>query len=89
VREQRDAEELLDEVATSERLGKAVERRVTFGDPAEQLAALAADEQAELVVVTSRGRHGLRSALLGSVSSKLAATAPCPVVVVPARLAHA
>jgi nucleotide-binding universal stress UspA family protein len=89
LREQRDAEELLDEVAASERLGEDVERRVTFGDPAEQLAALAADERAELVVVTSRGRHGLRSALLGSVSSKLAATAPCPVVVVPARLERA
>jgi nucleotide-binding universal stress UspA family protein len=89
LREQRDAEELLDEVATSERLGEDVEQRVTFGDPAEQLAALAADERAELVVVTSRGRHGLRSALLGSVSTRLAASAPCAVVVVPARLERA
>jgi nucleotide-binding universal stress UspA family protein len=89
VREQRDAEELLAEVATSEGLGDEVERRVTFGDPAEQLAGLAAEERAELVVVTSRGRHGLRAALLGSVSTRLAATAPCPVVIVPARLERA
>jgi nucleotide-binding universal stress UspA family protein len=88
-REERDAEELLTEVAASERLGGDVERRVTFGDPAEQLAALAADERAELIVVSSRGRRGLRAALLGSVSSELAACAPCPVVVVPARLERA
>jgi nucleotide-binding universal stress UspA family protein len=88
-REERDAEELLTEVAAAERLEGDVERRVTFGDPAEQLAALAAEERAELVVVSSRGRHGLRSALLGSVSSELAACAPCPVVVVPARLERA
>jgi len=81
-REERDAEDLLDEVAAAAALGD-VERRVVFGDPAEQLAALAAESQAELVVVSSRGRHGLRSALLGSVSSKLVAVAPCPVVVVP------
>ena len=88
-REQRDAEELLAEVAASTQLGRQVERRVAFGDPAEQLAALAADEQAALVVVASRGRRRLRSALLGSVSTELAARAPCPVVVVPPHLRRA
>jgi nucleotide-binding universal stress UspA family protein len=88
-REERDAEELLVEVAASAQLGNEVERRVTFGDPAEQLAALAAAEHAELLVVSSRGRRGLRSALLGSVSSELATSAPCPVVVVPAHLDRA
>ena len=86
-REQRDAEELLAEVAATEQLGSAVERRVAFGDPAEQLAALAAEEHAELLVLRSRGRRGLRAALLGSVSAKLAAVSPCPVVVVPALVA--
>ncbi len=88
--EQRDAEELLAEVAASTRLDDAAaERRVAFGDPAEQLAALAADERAQLLVVASRGRRRLRAALLGSVASELAAHAPCPVVIVPANLARA
>jgi nucleotide-binding universal stress UspA family protein len=87
-RERRDAEQLLADVARSLRLG-GVERRVAFGDAAEQLAAVAAEEGAEFVVVSSRGRSGLRSALLGSVSSELAACAPCPVVVVPAHLQDA
>jgi len=40
-------------------------------------------EDAELLVVGSRGRGPLFSALFGSVSRALARRAPCPVVVVP------
>lgn len=48
-------------------------------DPREVLLELAAD--AHLVVVGSRGRGGLASMLLGSVSAAVSAHAPCPVVV--------
>jgi universal stress protein A len=83
--EERDADELLAEIVTTERLGDDVERRIVFGDPAERLTALAAEEGADFLVVCSRGRRGWRSFLLGSVTAELAATAPCPVVVVPDR----
>jgi nucleotide-binding universal stress UspA family protein len=46
------------------------------------LTRLAEDEQATTVVVGSRGRSGLRSAVLGSVSSGVVQHAPCPVLVV-------
>jgi hypothetical protein len=36
-----------------------------------------------LVVIGSHGRSGIRAALLGSVSSTVAARAPCPCVIVP------
>ena len=37
---------------------------------------------AALVVVGSRGRGAIRRALMGSVSSHVVHSAPCPVVVV-------
>jgi nucleotide-binding universal stress UspA family protein len=37
----------------------------------------------QMIAVGSRGRGPVRRALLGSVSARLAATAPCPVLVVP------
>ena len=60
-----------------------VETRVVFGDPVDALIAVGLEKEAELMVVGSRGRGQLASVLLGSVSGRLAAIAPCPVVVVP------
>ena len=57
--------------------------RLTRGEPAEALLEITNAHDAELVVVGSRGRLEVGRALLGSVSSTLMRTAPCPVVVVP------
>jgi nucleotide-binding universal stress UspA family protein len=62
---------------------KGTELRLRAGDPAEQLVAIAEKEDAELLVVASQGEGRIRAALLGSVSSALMHTCPCPVVVVP------
>jgi nucleotide-binding universal stress UspA family protein len=43
---------------------------------------LDAARDADLLVVGSRGLGGFRGLLLGSVSSKMASHAPCPVVIV-------
>lgn len=51
--------------------------------PADGLRRIAADHDAELLVVGSRGRGTVRAALLGSTSHALVREAPCPVVVVP------
>ena len=59
-----------------------VESRLAEGDAAEVLVEEAAT--AELLVVGSRGRSGIASVLLGSVSRHVVSHAPCPVVVVKA-----
>lgn len=51
---------------------------------ADGLRRLAAENDAELLIVGSRGRGTVKAALLGSTSHALAGDAPCPVVVVPA-----
>jgi len=82
VEREAEGERLLGEIAESTGVGHA-EQRVVTGLPAEGLADLADDESAQLIVVGSRGRGPLRSALLGSVSTSLIGLARCPVLVVP------
>ena len=60
----------------------AARERVAFGPPVQMLIALAREENAELVVVGSRGLGPLAAALMSSVSRALTRDAPCPVVVV-------
>jgi len=73
---------LLKRIAVAVGLGDA-EQRVAVGLPAERLADLADDENAELIVVGSRGRGRFKAAFLGSVSNSLVGVARCPVLVVP------
>jgi nucleotide-binding universal stress UspA family protein len=79
---------LLDQVARDADLTD-VERKLEFGSPAEALADLADEEEAELIVVGSRGRGAFTAAFLGSVSSSLVGIARCPVLIVPHGVANA
>jgi nucleotide-binding universal stress UspA family protein len=58
------------------------ERRVELGEPAEVLAQIAAEEAATLIVLGSRRQGRLRPALRSGLAGELAASAPCPVVIV-------
>jgi hypothetical protein len=58
-------------------------------DPAREITQLAADMQADLVVVGMRDRGGLSRFFLGSVAENVARLAPCSVLVFrPKRLAR-
>lgn len=63
-----------------------VETVVVEGVPGPALCKFAADVDATAVIVGSRGRGGLRRALMGSVSDYVVRNAPCSVVVT--RLPH-
>jgi nucleotide-binding universal stress UspA family protein len=58
------------------------EVRAQVGRPADVIVEAARD--ADLLIVGHRGRGGLRSAALGSVSLGCVLHAPCPVLIVPA-----
>ena len=73
---------LLEHVLEEEGLAD-VEHTVVWGFPADRLADLADEEEAELIVVGSRGRGAFKSAILGSVSTDLIGVARCPVLVIP------
>jgi nucleotide-binding universal stress UspA family protein len=57
--------------------------RTTVGSTAACIVSISEEERSELVVIRSRGHGELASALLGSVSTAVAASAPCPCVIVP------
>ncbi|MDA3625174.1 universal stress protein [Saccharopolyspora oryzae] len=64
----------------SNRSDLEITSEVAHGAPADVL--IERSDDAELIVVGSRGRSALAATLLGSVSAKVAAHARCPVVVV-------
>jgi nucleotide-binding universal stress UspA family protein len=68
---------------------EGAELRTMLGIPAEQLAELAEEEKADLIVVGSRGRGAFKAAFLGSVSNSLIGIAGCPVLVVPRGVTEA
>lgn len=67
------------------RTGKNFERLITHvrsESPATEIAQLAADLEAELIVVGTHGRRGFQRFLLGSVAEGVVRLAPCEVLVV-------
>jgi nucleotide-binding universal stress UspA family protein len=58
-----------------------VEVLVIDGEPGPALCHLAAEVGASALIVGSRGRGGLKRALLGSVSDYIVRNAPCSVIV--------
>jgi nucleotide-binding universal stress UspA family protein len=64
--------------------GVDADERVELGIAVTRLTEIAEEVEAALIVVGTRGRGRLASALFGSVSRTLAHQAPCPVMIVPA-----
>jgi nucleotide-binding universal stress UspA family protein len=52
------------------------------GDPAQQIVRAARSTRADLLVIGTHGRTGLTKFFVGSVASRVVASATCPVVTV-------
>ncbi len=62
--------------------GKVVGTYLREGDPDVEIVAVGEEIGAGLIVMGSRGRGGVRRALMGSVSDAVVRHAHCPVMVV-------
>lgn len=58
-----------------------VQVEVEFGDPGYRIADFAQRVGAELIVIPSHGRTGLKHMLLGSVAERVVRLSHCPVLV--------
>src|SRR4029453_2266250 len=75
-----------DQVAPAAResspLGVAlVVSHLALGSPAEELVQLASDLEADLIVVGTHGRRGVKRFILGSIAERTVRLATCPVLV--------
>jgi nucleotide-binding universal stress UspA family protein len=62
--------------------GLALETMVLRGKPDEAIVKAAQAKQADLIILGSHGRTGLRRLLMGSVAERVIGQAHCPVLVV-------
>jgi nucleotide-binding universal stress UspA family protein len=67
-----------------EKPGVRVTHQLLRGEPASEIAQLAAKAKVDLIVVGTHGRGGLSRLLMGSVAEGVMRKAPCPVVTVKA-----
>lgn len=67
-----------------ERKGIRVETAVCEGYAATVIVEEAAVRQADLIVIGTHGRSGLKHLLLGSIAERVVQKAPCPVLTVKA-----
>lgn len=58
-----------------------LKRHVFIGDPGQEIAAFAERLHADLIVIPSHGRTGIRRLLIGSVAERVIRLAQCPVLV--------
>jgi universal stress protein A len=59
--------------------------RIEVGDPRDLIDRVAAEIGADLIVIGTHGRRGIRRLLLGSVAESVVRTAPCPVLTIRPR----
>jgi nucleotide-binding universal stress UspA family protein len=59
-----------------------LESLVVYGDPAEELMAMAEEKHCDVIVVGSSGKGRMKRTLLGSVSTKISLHAHCSVYIV-------
>jgi nucleotide-binding universal stress UspA family protein len=81
------ARRLLDGLLDNLQLGRGVDKRVEVGPAAEELARVAAEEAATMVLLGSPRRRWRRRRV-SRLTGEFAATAGCPVVVVPPAPRH-
>jgi nucleotide-binding universal stress UspA family protein len=79
----RDAQQRMDKaLARTQAPGIAVSGTVVCGDARQALIELADQRKADLIVMGTHGRRGVKRALMGSVAEAVVRHAHCPVLVV-------
>ena len=76
------AEKTLDEVCEERLQGYSFQKKIVYGDPAQEILKAIDSEGIDLVVMGTHGRKGLENALFGSVARSVVKRSPVPVLTV-------
>jgi K+-sensing histidine kinase KdpD len=87
-RAKREAQALLEHVITDAGLDRSVDKRVEIGEPAREVARVASEEAASLIVLNTPRHQWWRHDHNDTLAKDLSATAPCPVMVAPHPRGH-
>ena len=74
------ATQALDEQFSDKKYG-GLDLRAVVGDPGHKITEFAEEISADLIVLPSHGRTGLKRILIGSVAERVVRLAHCPVLV--------
>ncbi|MBN1295305.1 universal stress protein [bacterium] len=74
--------ERLDDLVASMKYEGALSSTVVSGIPYMEITRRAAETGADIIVIGTHGRTGIRHLLIGSVAEKVVRTATCPVLTV-------
>jgi nucleotide-binding universal stress UspA family protein len=77
---QEQVQKVLDEQFADDKY-RGIHFEIAFGDPGTEITEYAKKLAAELIVLPSHGRTGLKHLLLGSVAERVIRLAHCPVLV--------
>jgi nucleotide-binding universal stress UspA family protein len=84
-----EAQEYLDGIPTSLSMaGRATTRLIAAGDPAAKIAAVARDENVDLIVMSTHGAGGLARLTMGSVAASVLHRAATPMLLLRSIDAH-
>lgn len=73
---------LVDIISKLDFSGVVVEKDVLEGEPAEAILEIAKDEAFDLIVMGNRGMSKMKRFFTGSVTQRVIAEAPCPVLAI-------
>jgi nucleotide-binding universal stress UspA family protein len=77
------AKGMLEEVKKkAEAEGLSIETHVLEGDAHKKIVELADEKKADVIIVGSHGRKGIKKVIMGSVAEKVIGLAACPVMVI-------
>jgi nucleotide-binding universal stress UspA family protein len=74
-----DLTKMLDELTPSDP-AVPYEHRMLLGEPATEIVRLAEEQSADLIVMGTHGRTGLKRLLMGSVAEAVVRRSACPVL---------